>query len=400
MTKKRKHTILYIESGSSGKGGSYVSLLQLLTVFSNNYELHVLLWNDSPFIMQYQELGAHVVKIDNPIYTVKKSRLKKLYNAATALFSRTAPRMLIGCELLLQYSCYRKVLSYVKKNSITLIHLNNQPIRNFIGFWLAKTLNLPVVSHLRTLNGYGMTPAHINFLKRLRCRMVAPSHSASDYWQKAGVPLEWISVLPNPYYEEPGFRPLLNDVPATRPTGYSLVCISRLEEGKGLFFLIAAFRELLKSDSQFTLTLIGDGILREKLQQEVERYQLNNHVSFLGYVHDAKRLLPHYNLLIFVSEREGFGRVAVEGMAAGIPVVASKVSGIVDVVQDQYNGLLVDYGDIPQLTSAVLSLQRDPALREKLIENGRRTVNDRYGLSAFRTKMETVYESFFAGNSA
>lgn len=387
MSSKSTYSILYMDAGSSGQGGSFVSLGQMLDLLAaSGHQLHVILWNASPFEERYRASGAKVVRIYNPIYTTNKNKLLKIYNALTALLYRRIPSILVGVELFLQYVCYRRVLRYAKENSIDLIHLNNQPIRNFIGFWLAKKLKIPVLSHLRTLHGYGLTSAHIKFMKKLCCHMIAVSNASFSYWHQQGIPKEWISVLQNPY------DGMLLERNFSKKQYYSLVCISRLENGKGLFFLIKGFYELLKKDSQFTLTLIGDGTLKEELQALVNELGIQQQVKFLGYVQNAKELLPQFDALLFLSEQEGFGRVALEGMAAGIPVIASNVDGINEIVQNQYNGLLIEPNNTDHLVTAVLMLNEQAELAETLIKNGYQTVKTAYAADHFQRQLTTVYD--------
>ena len=386
------YNVLYLEAGSSGQGGSFVSLLQLISVFSNKKNhLHIILWNDSPYIPQYQALGASVLKIDNPIYSMKKAVIRTLYNLATRVLRRIYPSLLIQLELWLQYFCYRKIVSYAKQNSINLIHLNNQPMRNFIGFWAAKKLNLPALCHLRTLNGYGMTRAHIKFLNTLRCHMIAVSESAAIYWQQCGIPNEWITRIANPYQGS------LNQEKKSKKLGYSLVCISRLAPRKGLMFLLEAFHELVQIDSRFTLSIIGDGELRGTLLQKVSSLKLMDHVKLLGYVHEASQQLADYDVLVFVSEQEGFGRVILEGMSAGIPIVATNVAGVNEILQHRHNGLLIEYGEKQQFVQSVLSLYRDEAIRIKLLDNARQSIEMYFNMDLFYKKISTLYDAVLVG---
>lgn len=379
-------SILFMDSGDSGQGGSFVSLLQLVTLFaSHGHRTHVVLWSDSPYISQYQQQGANVVIIDHPFYSKKRGFHRYVYNKCIAFCMRFSQHLIPVVELILQWNCYRFLTRYVTRHQITIIHTNNQPVRNFIGFWVAKKMKRPLVAHVRTLHGYGFTQAHVNFIRQLDCRLIAVSHSAADYWKKMGVPADAMITMPNPYDGE-----LSQEIQA-KTVEKRLVYVGRLESGKGLEFLLESFSQLVKQDGAFTLSLIGDGSKKRELMQHCLALGIEKQVRFLGYIYDAKRLLSQFDVLIFASAQEGFGRVVVEAMAKKLPVVATRVSGIIDIVRHQYNGLLVDYGNQEQLVAAILRLYQDQALCKQLVENGYRTVVNEFSVSNYYQQLYDIY---------
>src|SRR3990167_8617448 len=127
----KKAVVLLFESGESGIGGSFVCLVDLLRFFvQQGCDVHIVLWNDSPFLRVYQDLGAKVTTLNNPIYSKYSSSLIKfIYNKLTAFFLRTAPIALPYIELALQYRCYSRLKKYCVRHKVTALYLNNQPIR-------------------------------------------------------------------------------------------------------------------------------------------------------------------------------------------------------------------------------------------------------------------------------
>lgn len=382
----KKFSILFMEAGASGQGGSFVTLLNLIRMLcKNQHTVHVVLWNDSPFVAQYQQAGAKVFIIPHRFYGRKKSYLW-LYNKMIACSLRFFPKLMPYIELLFQRDYCRYLEKYIRAHQITILHLNNQPVRNFIGFWLAKKVKIPVISHLRTLNGYSFSKAHVNFISKLNCKMIAVSSSAAEYWKNLDIPADWIRVLPDPYEGEYQLENL------NKKLGKSIVYLGRLEERKGLDFLLETFALLLKEDPAFRLFLIGEGSKKIYLQAYAKKIGIDAQITFLGYVHEAKKILNQFDLLVFPSEQEGFGRVLLEAMAMRLPIVATRVAGIADAIQHEYNGLLVNYGNVSEFKEAILRLYKEADLRIRLIENGWKCVTQNYAENNFYKEIFACYQ--------
>lgn len=381
--------ILFMEAGESGRGGSFVSLLQLLTLLAQQgHKLSVILWNPSPFIAHYEALGARVFCIDNPIYTVANRKYKFIYDKLIASALRSFPQMSIWIELLLQYRCYRQVMKIAGNNDIDLLHLNNQPIRNFIGFWVAKRIQLPVIAHIRTLNSYGFSRSHINFIEKLNCKLVAVSNAAKQCWLETGIPAQWVQVLHNPYDGVVKRR-----IEKTHNFCKKIVYIGRLEVGKGLDFLLESFTLALQANSNLSLTVIGSGSEYDRLLQLGKHYNLDKNLNFLGYIKNAKERLPEFDVLVLPSQQEGFGRVILEAMAHGVGVIATQVGGVVDIVKNEINGLLVNYGDPQALADAILQITNDAVLCQNMIAQAYETVTQYFNQDTFYTELMTGYQS-------
>jgi GalNAc-alpha-(1->4)-GalNAc-alpha-(1->3)-diNAcBac-PP-undecaprenol alpha-1,4-N-acetyl-D-galactosaminyltransferase len=388
MNSQKQFSILLMEAGDSGQGGSFVSLSQLLALLaSKGHALHVILWNDSPHVSRYREIGATVTVYPHPFYN-KTHRLRRyIYNKFNAGMMRLSPRLLPWFELICQWRCYRYLIKYALHHQIDIIHTNNQIVRNFIGFLIAKKIKRPIVAHLRTLHSYGLTQAHSQVLRAIRCRVIATSPSVARHWQQQGLSAEQIHILPNPYDGE------LNDLIVEKPVEKKLVYVGRLESGKGLHCLLQAFAILLKREGDFTLSLIGEGSLKDDLQQYSQQLGVNTRVNFMGYIHDAKQRLAEFDALVFPSQQEGFGRVLLEAMAARLPIIATKVPGIIDIIKSHDNGVLVAYDQPQQLADAILALFQNTLLRNKLIERGYQTVRQGFSTENYYQQLYPIYES-------
>lgn len=155
---------------------------------------------------------------------------------------------------------------------------------------------------------------------------------------------------------------------------FILLFIGRLTDKKGVEYLIESLYEVIQYDANIHLLICGNGPLHEILLDKADNLVLNNFVSFLGYITEKEKieLLSIADVLVVPSivldngETEGMPVVVLEGMAAGLPIIASDVSGVRDVIQTNFNGLLVQARNSHQIAMAILMLMKDPVLREKL----------------------------------
>lgn len=161
-----------------------------------------------------------------------------------------------------------------------------------------------------------------------------------------------------------------------------IVAVGTLHEVKGQVHLVEACRRLAERGVAFTCRFIGDGPDREALARRIDQYALSDQVTLAGRMtSDAVAAeLARSDVLAAPSvptsggKREGIPVVLMEAMAAGLPVVASRLSGIPELVTDEVSGLLVPPGDDDALADALERLAGDPALRARLGAAGRETV--------------------------
>jgi len=158
--------------------------------------------------------------------------------------------------------------------------------------------------------------------------------------------------------------------------------VSRLVEKKGLAYLLRACAILKERGEPFRCLIVGDGPERDTLQTMVEQLRLNGNVELTGPMSNesVRGLMSPDSILVAPSiygsdgERDGIPTVLVEAMACGMAVVSTCVSGIPELVVNEYNGLLVPERDEVALAGAMQRLLRDSQLRESLGRRGRQRV--------------------------
>jgi glycosyltransferase involved in cell wall biosynthesis len=226
------------------------------------------------------------------------------------------------------------------------------------------------------------------FLKRYS-HFVAVSESARKYEvENYGVPFNRIEVIPNGIVLD-RFRlnaPTLQE--RMQLLGISLKgdeivigIVGRLIETKNHELLLDAWAKLVADVTvRIKLVIVGDGVLRKTLEQQRDSLGLKDSVFFLGLRTDIPMLLKSFGIFVMSSKHEGHPIVALEAMAAGLPVVATNVPGLRDVIQDGVNGFLVDAHAPEALAEGLKKLILDADLRSSIGRNGRMYVERNFSI--------------------
>lgn len=180
-------------------------------------------------------------------------------------------------------------------------------------------------------------------------------------------------VVPNPV----DVAGLSQITPASWTEPIRVGFLGRLDPIKRIPDLLEAIA-LLGDEVQ--LEIFGTGEHEPLIRRQIAAMGIASRVRLHGAVADASMALPHISTLVLPSAAEGFGMVLAEAMAAGVPVVASDIPGIREVVDDGQTGLLVPVGSPRAIADAIKRLVKDEALRCRLVEQGRRIAHGRYSI--------------------
>jgi glycosyltransferase involved in cell wall biosynthesis len=186
-----------------------------------------------------------------------------------------------------------------------------------------------------------------------------------------------------------------------RPTDLVFVCVARFAPQKAHDVLLRALAAV--PDERVRLLLVGDdpfGDGRRTAEALARELGLGERAVFAGIRRDVPALLAASDAFVMASLWEGLGLVFLEAMAAGLPVVATDVSAIPEVVVRGETGLLVPPGDAAALAGAILSMAAEPVWRESFGRAGRARVRERFGLDRMVEETLAVYEEVRAGHPA
>jgi glycosyltransferase involved in cell wall biosynthesis len=170
--------------------------------------------------------------------------------------------------------------------------------------------------------------------------------------------------------------------------------VAHLSPEKGLKYLIRAAAMISDVDARMRFVIVGDGASREELEEEVRQQGLQTCFRFLGFQNHIAEQLNSFDIFVLPSLSEGLSSAILTAMATALPVVATDVGGIPELIREGENGILVPPKDPRALARAIERLARDPEERRRLGERGRRLIEERFTLQRKIIETEQLCESF------
>ena len=168
--------------------------------------------------------------------------------------------------------------------------------------------------------------------------------------------------------------------------------VGALQKGKRQEDAIKAIFKLRSDGMNIGLDIIGDGDsqYRDYLIKLVEEIKASEYIKFMGYVEDPYSYMRDDDVLLMCSQSEAFGRVTVEAMKLGKPVVGARSGGTIELIQDGFNGLLYTAGNIIELSEKIRYLYENPDIAAQMGKNGRLWVSERFSRDLYGGEVLTV----------
>jgi glycosyltransferase involved in cell wall biosynthesis len=176
-------------------------------------------------------------------------------------------------------------------------------------------------------------------------------------------------------------------------------CLAGLDARKGHRYLLEAVALLKTEGAKVHCQIAGDGPLRAPLEAEVDRLGLHEEVRFLGFITDTAAFFAGVDLFAMPSLYEGLGVAALEAMAAGRPVVATRVGGLTESVLDGVTGFLVPPRDVAALAAAIAKLVRSRSLAQAMGQRGRERARQHFSLENMARQNESYYYEIIGASS-
>ena len=180
---------------------------------------------------------------------------------------------------------------------------------------------------------------------------------------------------------------------------FAVGTITRLHDSKGNSYLVDAARLVVDARPNAKFLLFGEGPLLDDLKAQADALKLGDRFVFGGFVKDVARLLHGFDMSAFPSLWEGTPLTVFEAMAASRPIVATDADGLLDVLTDGHDALIVPKRNAQALATAIIVMMDEPETRARLAANARETAN-RFDIAAFVRKMERLYDVLHAKSRA
>lgn len=227
-------------------------------------------------------------------------------------------------------------------------------------------------------------------MRYLPDRIVCNSRAAVERLLELGVPSRLPVVIPNALPSE-CFDPIAPALPRTGKT-LRVGLVARMNERvKNHPALLRAAVQLVKDIPDVEFVLAGDGKLRPELEKLAADLGVSRQVVFLGDRRDIPAVLASLDISVLTSLSESLPNAVMEAMAAGLPVVATRVGGCPELVRQGETGFLVDSGDDDQLAEALRTLLTNESLRHQFGAEGRKAARSQFGVENIRKQYEDLY---------
>ena len=301
----------------------------------------------------------------------------------------------------IDFGCMRRLKQLVRDESIDLIHAHQ-----YTPFFYAMASQMvgnrkPILftEHGRFLPDHPSTK-RITFnrlMLRAKDRLVAVGKDVKRALiENEGLPANRIDVIyngvPTGRFEKEiseearqGIRSSLG-IP---PDAAVVVQVARLDYLKDHVTAVRAIAQATQQ-ANMHLIIVGDGPEREKIEQEINDYEIGDRVHMIGLRKDIPEILAASDILLLTSISEGIPLTLIEGMAAGLPIVSTDVGGVSEVVTNQVHALLSPSQDAAQIASHLVQLTHDCKLRHQLGSAGRKVARERFSESVMQHHYETL----------
>lgn len=215
--------------------------------------------------------------------------------------------------------------------------------------------------------------------------------------QKFGIKPEKVHVIYNAIDSSNFINERIELVEKMRDKNYFIVGnIGRINTQKGFEYYVEAAEIIKKENIPIRLLVIGDGVLQNKISDLVKEKRVEDYVIFTGYQKNILNYIQNIDLVVLSSLWEGFPLIPIEAFSMGKTVVATDVPGTVEIVEDDYNGIIVPSKDGTAIARAIIKLYTNNGLRERLEMNALRTYKEKYSFDAFCESYFKVYEKIYS----
>lgn len=346
--------------------------------------------------MQHYDTSKYSVRV---VSYLNHRRLNNSFTAALDEKGISYDTIVVGNTS--SYQQIKQTIDAIRRHSADILHTHGY-CSDFIGLLAARFSGIPVISTVHgwtpvsfKLRGYQMLD---RFCLKYFDTIVCVSSLLREELLRHGISSERLVHLPNSVSIP---EPLDGQASALRQQlkcmlgEKIIVSIGRLSPEKGLDILLTSYASQFGSRRDVRLILVGDGPQKEALAALARRLNIAEQVIFAGFVSNVSSYYAAADLFVMPSHTEGFPMALLEAMAAGLPVIATAVGGIPDIIQDGIDGCLVPPGDIDRLGASMAKMIMIPNLAQQMGNAARITVNQRFSVVKWARTLETIYSGVY-----
>lgn len=270
------------------------------------------------------------------------------------------------------------------------ILVNCTALPNIWGRIWGRLLGVPVI--IGTCRGGGAPMRqHEKIFRHFAHHIICNSRDLTARMEELGTPAARISFIPNGV-DTAKYQPV-----ARASSGSNILCVGRLAADKDHKTLLKAFAILAEKDESATLTLVGEGPEEKNLKELIKSFPAHvaKRIVFTGADSDPAKYYANARIFALSSIREGQPNVVLEAMASGMPIAATRVGGVPEIVENEKNGLLSTPGNAEELANNLLTLLKNPELCEEFGKSARETVEKNFSFNAMVNAHESLFKNLW-----
>jgi len=295
----------------------------------------------------------------------------------------------------------RPIRNYLREEKIDIVHTHGVRA-NLVARLAAYQEGIPVVTTIHSMLRYDYKSYWEAILARCLTRMtnsktnhfIAISGAIRDEIVSMGVAREKISLIFNGLdiskFKEPDESNQVKHKLGLDRDKLVISVIARLHPVKGHEYFLYAAEKLVKKGFNVQFLLIGEGFYRESLEKQIKVLGLDGLVKMPGYYTPVEDIYNISDIVCVPSIMEGLGMVVLEAMYFGVPVVASRIGGIPEIVENEIDGLLVEPRNTIELAGALQRIIEEPELAAKVVSRGYKKVQ-KFTQDSMARQVEEVY---------
>lgn len=375
-------------------GGSDNSLYNhLINLDRSLFEPIVIFTQGSFHSEKLKNLGIQILIKSVP--KVKKNKIKKKESANSDTFSNKDKigfinylKIRFGREIKAIWKAIPEIIFVIKlirQYKIDILHTNFN-LSASRGAVIAGILSrIPIIVHNRGLSN--LLKIDI-FISRFVEKIICISDFVKREYTEKGIQEKKCIVISNGV-DTDSFKPLKNK----GNDKLLIVSIGRFEKWKGQEIFIKAAAVLLEKYGNLEFWLIGDGSERGNLESQIASFEISDEVKIIGPVSNTNEYLQKADIFVHTSiEPEPFGRVIIEAMACGLPVIATKIGGPLEIINDREDGVLIPPNDVVELIKVLEMLITQSTLRKKISLGARSKIKSKFSIKTTTTRIQEYYQ--------
>ncbi len=400
--------VLYVDMALA-LGGSVTSLYRLVSGLDRSrYEATICFYHGNALVQRFQALGMAVTVLNAADHPAPSRQMAVGERPTTARSQGRNMRRQLGAlrrNLTFVLPMARRLCRLIRETRADLVHANNALMENREAILAARWAGVPCVCHVRRFQRVGIFD---RWLARGVAAHLYISQAVADDHRQQGVRPQRARViydgLPPESFALSDERLAVRAEFGIAPDAPLVGLVGRLTAWKGQDFFLQALATARVQVPGLRAIIIGEGGPGDEafvahLHRMVAELGLTDTVVFAGLRSDVPRLLSALDVLAHTSvEPEPFGLVIIEGMAAGLPVIATRAGGAAEVIEDGVSGLLVLPGDAVALARAVVHLVGDRDRAKALGRTARRRAQNIFTVDRFVQAVSEIYHDVLPVN--